>query len=95
MNKSKANLFFAPYLKELLRNQNSEYFDDELCRELLNDVIPNSDDFLLSYFRTFPDKLESRIFNTLLDTDLRNVLHDIVMRHAIETLNEERLVIQM
>lgn len=82
----KDKLFFNPYLKEIIRDYKSGRIDISLCEDIVKDNIPKDNEFLLGYFSKFPSKIETIIFNLVIDNDLREILHDVVSRHALEYL---------
>lgn len=85
----KAKIFFRPYLKDAIIQYKANNIEFSLCREILSDCIPNTNDFFISYFKGFPDRIDTRIFDLAVDTTIRNIMHDVVLRHACEYLSIE------
>lgn len=83
----KGKIFFRPYISSLIYDCENQKVEESTCRELLGDCIPNDNAFLLSYFKKFPNRLDDHIFDIAVDTELRNIMHDIVLRHACEYIN--------
>jgi hypothetical protein len=86
---TKAKMFFRPYLKDAVNQYKSNDIEFTLCREILGDCIPNTDKFILLYFKKFPEKLNTRVFDIAVDTTVRNIMHDAILRHACEYLSAE------
>lgn len=88
-NLDKAKLFFRPYLKRTIEDLKRNKIDLSLCREMISDSIPTDNGFILDYFKRFPDRLDSHVFDIIVDTELKMILHDVILRHAFEYLEEE------
>lgn len=85
----KCQKFFKPYLQSAIyafKNQNVGF---DLCREILSDSLPVDDKFILDYLKSFPERLDTRVIDLSVDTSVRIILHDAILRHAIEYLDRE------
>lgn len=85
---NKEYLFFKIYMDEF-KSYDIEGLDQPLIFEIISDVIPNSDTFILSYFTKFPERINSQVFGIIEDKELRSILHDIIVRHAIEIIKHQ------
>lgn len=82
-------IFFWPYIKNIVNEQRRYNFQSDICQEFISDAIPSDINFFLEYFKKFPDKLDEHVFNIVVDTELKNILHDVVVRHACKIIQEE------
>lgn len=86
---TKAQKFFWPYLKSSLELYRKNNIGFGLCREILSDNLPMDEVFICEYFKTFPERLDSKVLDVAVDTTLRMIIHDVILSHASEYITKE------
>ena len=86
---NKARMFFRPFLKEPIDAYQCHGVEISVCREILSDSIPLTEEFIVSYLKAFPKRFDTRIFDLSVDKTVREIMHDIILRHACEYLRIE------
>ena len=88
-NFAKTQKFFRPYLKSSIEAYRKNNIGFSLCREILSDNLPVDEPFISEYLKEFPERLDTKVLDVAVDTTLRVVIHDAILRHACEYLTQE------